>query len=67
MKRSGKEVLLLVLVTILWVAMVFLYWPVALVFLVPVAIHLSGRIPEKDYTSKPENPEDQQDKIEKDM
>tara|TARA_R110002049_G_scaffold195501_2_gene364612 strand:+ start:1286 stop:1489 length:204 start_codon:yes stop_codon:yes gene_type:complete len=67
MQRSGKEALLLVLVTILWVAMVFLYWPVALIFLVPVAVHLSGRNSEEKFASKFEEAEDEKDKIEKDM
>ena len=65
MKRSGKEALLLVLVTILWIAMVILYWPVALVFLVPIAIHFSGRNSEEKYAAKFEK--DEKEKIEKDM
>ncbi|CAA0090680.1 Uncharacterised protein [Halioglobus japonicus] len=65
MKRSGKEALLLVLVTVLWLAMVFLYWPVALIFLVPIAIHFSGRKSEEKYAAKFDK--DEKDKIEKDM
>jgi hypothetical protein len=38
MKRSGKETLLLALVAILWIGMALLYWPVALIFLVLIAI-----------------------------
>jgi hypothetical protein len=43
MKRSGKETLLLALVAILWIGMALLYWPVALIFLVLIAIRAPGK------------------------
>jgi hypothetical protein len=42
MKMSGKETLLLALVAILWVGMAILYWPVALIFLILIAIRAPG-------------------------
>ncbi|MCB1704427.1 MAG: hypothetical protein KDI17_06165 [Halioglobus sp.] len=42
-KRSRTERVLLTLLVILWLGMAVLYWPVALVFLLLVAVQAPGK------------------------